>query len=155
MKPVKLTPYNIPSVFTSKPFQLSTSKTFKPYTPILTKYSNPGIDYRARYNIAKAENRNLSTRVSKVQSDLDTHRKTHAEEQSQWVAEKAQYKQSPGYSVDKVSSDIVSRYSKAAKIFSPSVNGIRSIGGAGETASRAGAVVMGLLLVGLIIGRIE
>lgn len=149
-----VTPYTLPTIFATKPFKIAESAT-KVHSPILTKYSNPNINYQSKYNTMRAQNRNLSTKLNKIQSELISQQKEYARREAAWLKEKKRYKSSPFYVVDRVASDITKRQAQAAKLFSPSVNGIQSLGGAGETVSRAGAGLIALILIGLFIGRVE
>ena len=62
------------------------------------------------------------------------------------------YRKSPGFQFDRTASEVTKRFAKATKVISPSINGI---GGMQETASWAGASLIGPLALGLIIGRVE
>jgi hypothetical protein len=72
-----------------------------------------------------------------------------------WDEEKTLFKSSPLYPVDRVARDVVKRYAKATRVITPSVNGIGSIGSTTETASKIGAGLLGILVLGMIIGRVE
>jgi hypothetical protein len=166
-----VTAYSKPSVFAEKPFKLTESmvrfrdpRTPKPFNifsvrtahqPILTKYSKPRIDYQSRYNSEQAKSRNLQTRLNKVSATLDSERNTHQKQEAKWAGEKTQFKSSPFYPAHQVSKGMMKRYVKATKVITPSVNGMGSIGSTTETASKAGAVLLGILFLGMIIGRVE
>ena len=176
-----VTAYSKPSVFAEKPFKLNESmvrfhdprtsklvnlfsvktafqqkpQTPRTFKPILTKYSKPRVDYQSRYNSEQAKSRNLQTRLNKVSATLDSERNTHQKQEAKWAGEKTQFKSSPFYPAHQVSKGMMKRYVKATKVITPSVNVMVSIGATTETASKAGAVLLGILFLGMIIGRVE
>ena len=157
VRPVAKTPYNRPSIFTSKSFRITRPTITRPrtYTPILTRYSRPGIDYQARYRSEQSRARNLQTRINALNQQVAQQKSKHAKEQAKWAQEKQQYTSSPLYPVDRVARDMTKRYAKASKVITPSVNGIGSLGSVEETASKVGAGLLGILFVAMIIGRVE
>ena len=166
-----VTAYTKPTVFAEKPFKISEGmlpftdrRTPKPFNvfsvrtadqPILTKYSKPRVDYQSRYNSEQAKSRNLQTRLDKVSATLESERNTHQQQEAKWQGEKTQFKSSPFYPAHQVSRDMMQWNVKATKVITPSVNGMGSIGSTTETASKAGAVLLGILFLGMIIGRVE
>ena len=166
-----VTAYSKPTVFAEKPFKLTegmvrfhdrrTPKLFNTFSvktadqPILTKYSKPRIDYQSRYNSEQAKSRNLQTRLNKVSATLESERAAHQKQEAKWAGEKTQFKSSPFYPAHQVSKGMMQWNVKATKVITPSVNGMGSIGSTTETASKAGAVLLGILFLGMIIGRVE
>jgi hypothetical protein len=116
------------------------------------KYHRPRVDYNARYRNAVARNRALSVALAKQKADAKMAAKKHADEKAKFKEMEDAYRKSPGFQFDRVSSELTKRYAKATKVISPSINGI---GGMEEKLSFAGAGLIGLLALGLIIGRVE
>lgn len=145
-----------PTIFSQKPFRI-TRPTSRYYgitrrPSILMKYHRPRVDYSARYRNAVARNRALSVALSKQKADAKMAAKNHADEKAKFKEMEDAYRKSPGFQFDRVSSELTKRYAKATKVISPSINGI---GGMEENLSFAGAGLIGLLALGLIIGRVE
>lgn len=116
------------------------------------KYNKPRVDYSARYRSEAAKNRSLRVALSKQRAEAKLAQVKHKKEGKVWAEEKERYNRSPGYVYDKFADDVTKRFSKATRVISPSINGI---GGVEETLSWTGAGLLGLLFVGLIIGRVE
>jgi len=149
-------PYRKPTIFSQKTFRIRkprsryTRTTRRP--SILMKYNRPRVDYSARYRNEASKNRALRTALSKQKAEAKLANAKHSAEGKVWSEEKQRYNRSPGYVYDKFADELTKRYSKATKIISPSINGI---GGTQENLSWAGAGLLGLLVVGVIIGRVE
>ena len=147
---------NRPSIFARKPFRISSSSsrfyrtTRRP--SILMRYNRPTIDYSSRYRSAVAKNRALTVALSKQKAEAKLAKQKHEKQGKEWQDEKDRYNRSPGYVYDRFADHVNKRYVSATKVISPGINGI---GGVEETLSWAGAGLLGLLFVGLIIGRVE
>jgi hypothetical protein len=154
-----VTAYTKPTVFAEKPFKIAKPMLSfykpKPNPYILTKYSKPMEDYQSRYLGEQTRARNLQMRLSKITATLAIERRENQQQKVLWEGEKRQFKSSPFYPAHQVSRGMMKRYDKATRVITPSVNGIGSIGAASETASKVGAGLLGVLFLGLIIGRVE
>ena len=116
------------------------------------RYNRPRVDYNARYRNAAAKNRSLRVEVSKLKANEKLTKAKHTQEGQLWNDEKSRYNLSPAYRFEKVADEVTKRYARATKVFTPGINGI---GGMEENLSWTGAGLLGLLFVGLIIGRVE
>tara|TARA_B100000575_G_C23128406_1_gene654134 strand:- start:995 stop:1609 length:615 start_codon:yes stop_codon:yes gene_type:complete len=145
-----------PTVFATKPFRITrpTSRFYRTTRrpSVLMRYNRPTIDYSSRYRSAVAKNRALTVALSKQKADAKIAAQKHAEEKAKFKEMEDAYRKSPGFQFDRTASEVTKRFAKATKVISPSINGI---GGMQETASWAGASLIGLLALGLIIGRVE
>ena len=145
-----------PTIFAQKPFTLSRSSsrfyrtTRRP--SILMKYNRPSVDYSSRYRSERAKNRSLTVALSKQRASEKLAEAKHKKQGKEWQDEKDRYNRSPGYVYDKFADHMNKRYVGATKVISPGIDGI---GGLEENLSWTGAGLLGLLFVGLIIGRVE
>ena len=155
-KPRIASPAQRPSIFATKPFRVTrpTSRFYRTTRrpSVLMRYNRPRVDYSSRYRSAVAKNRALTVALSKQKADAKMAAQKHAEEKAKFKEMEDAYRKSPGFQFDKTASEVTKRFAKATKVISPSINGI---GGMQETASWAGASLIGLLALGLIIGRVE
>jgi hypothetical protein len=155
-RPRTASPFTRPTIFSQKAFRITRPRSRYTRTrrrpSILMKYNRPRVDYSARYRNAAAKNRALRSQLSKQKAEGKLAKAKHSAEGKAWSEEKQRYNRSPGYVYDRFADDVTKRFSKATKIISPSINGI---GGMEENLSWAGAGLLGLLVVGVIIGRVE
>mgnify|MGYP001310306372 FL=1 len=147
---------NRPTIFARKPFTISrpSSRYYRTTRrpSILMKYNRPSVDYSSRYRSERAKNRSLTIALSKQKASAKLAEAKHKKIGKEWDAEKDRYNRSPGYVYDRFADHMNKRYVKATKVISPGINGI---GGLEEKLSWTGAGLLGLLFVGLIIGRVE
>ena len=116
------------------------------------KYNRPSVDYSSRYRNEQAKNRSLTVALSKEKASSKLAEAEHKKVGKGWQDEKDRYGRSPGYVYDRFADHMNKRYVNATKVISPGLDGI---GGLEENLSWTGAGLLGLLFVGLIIGRVE
>lgn len=145
-----------PSIFSQKPFRITrpSSRYYRTTRrpSILMKYNRPSVDYSSRYRNERAKNRSLTVALSKEKASAKLAEAEHKKIGKGWQEEKDRYGRSPGYVYDKFADHMNKRYVNATKVISPGLDGI---GGLEENLSWTGAGLLGLLFVGLIIGRVE